>query len=64
MWMKKNLKEAALQYLLDIGGDLYYDLSDAYFPHGEYDDVEKHIMNAFVAGCQYIINNTQKETEK
>ena len=22
------------------------------------------VINAFIAGCKYIINNTQKETEK
>ena len=55
MWTKKKLDKAATWYTYGVifnklaSGDEYC-----------YSDIK----NAFLAGCKYIINNTQKETEK
>lgn len=61
MWTEEAIKAAAEKHLQSIEDSLEYDLMDACMPHDEMDDIEEYIKNAFLAGCKYIINNTQKE---
>ena len=49
MWTEENLKEAAWDWACN---------------HPNESDFMQDRVVAFLAGCQYIINNTQKETEK
>lgn len=55
MWTEENLKEVASSYINE-----QVEKNEFYEEELEYKDV----LNAFLAGCKYIINNTQKETEK
>ena len=61
MWTEETIKAAAEEHLQGVEDSLYYDLMDACMPHDEMDDIEEYIKNAFLAGANYIINNTQKQ---
>lgn len=56
-----DIKRAAQQHLQGIEDSLEHDLMDACMPHDEMDDIEGYIKNAFLAGCEYIIKQIQKE---
>lgn len=58
-----DIKRAAIQHLQGIEDDLEHDLMDACMPHDEMDDIEEYIKKAFLAGCEYIIKQIQKENE-
>lgn len=63
MWSSEKIEKAAQQHLQGIEDSLGHDLMDAYMPHDEMDDIEEYIKNAFLAGCEYIIRQIQKEDE-
>ena len=61
MWTEETIKAAAERHLQGIEDNLQYDLMDTCMPHDEMDDIEEYIKDAFLAGANYIINNTQKQ---